>query len=265
MFSRAEIDRPVNFPTDGSLPIGNSCEEALQRSERLAGIGLLTAGIAHEINNPIGSARLAAETALAVKDLSGTGKQVTACLENIVVSMDRCSRIVRTLLRYCRDEPPEKAPCSINDVAKRAAEAARPYAERQKLAIGLECDPDVPPAPMNPLEIELVLVNLLRNALAAGGSGEVLLRTGRYDGVVRASVCDNGRGMSRLQLKHAFDPLYTTRTSSGGCGLGLSIARRIIQRHQGRITLSSREGKGTLVTVDLPAAARREKRFHFPN
>jgi signal transduction histidine kinase len=267
----AEIDTPPRLPLEGTLlaaapaKTGTVSAEALRRSERLAGIGLLTAGIAHEINNPIGAARLAAETALAVKDLPGAGEQLTACLENVVASMDRCGRIVRTLLRFCRDEPPEKTPCSLNDIAKRAADAARSYAERRKLAIRLECDRDVPPAPMNPLEIELILVNLLRNALAAGGSGAVLLRTGRIDGAVRASVCDNGRGMSREQLNHACDPLYTTRAASGGCGLGLSIARRIVQRHQGRMTLSSREGQGTLVTVDLPAAACRGDALLFSN
>jgi two-component system, NtrC family, sensor kinase len=264
MLSWAEIDTSATLPLEDTLPAagpaktGIVSDEAIQRSERLAGIGMLTAGIAHEINNPIGSARLAAETALAVKDLPGAKEQLTACLKNVVASMDRCGRIVRTLLRFCRDEPPEKVSCNLNDIAKRAAKATRFYAEQQKLAIRLECDPEVPPALANPLEIELVLENLLRNALAAGGRGGVLLRTGRTDGAVRASVCDNGRGMSRRQLEHAFDPLYTTRVASGGCGLGLSIARRIIQRHQGRITLSSREGKGTLVTIDLPAAVRRE-------
>jgi two-component system, NtrC family, sensor kinase len=288
MLTRAEIDTSLNLPLAGVLPAGSSYEEAdctkgdgslftasgnmgtisaevLRRSERLAGIGLMTAGIAHEINNPIGSARLAAETALAVKDLPEGGGQLTACLENVVASMDRCGRIVRTLLRFCRDEPPEKASCSINNVAKRAADATRFFAERQKLAIRLECDPEVPPVPMNPLEIELVLENLLRNALAAGGSEAVVLRTGQIEGAVRASVCDNGRGMNRRQLTHAFDPLYTTRVASGGCGLGLSIARRIIQRHQGRMILASREGQGTLVTIDLPKSACRGKDLLFSN
>ncbi len=102
-------------------------EELSRRNERLAGIGLLGAGIAHEISNPVGSALLAAETALAIKDSPGAGGQFEACLRNIVASMDRCGRIVRTLLRYSRQEPTEKQACNINDVVAQAMEQARPY------------------------------------------------------------------------------------------------------------------------------------------
>ena len=141
----------------------------LRRNERLAGIGLLAAGIAHEINNPAGAALLAAETALAIMDSPDSGPQVAACLRNIVTSMDRCGRIVRTLLRYSREQPAERQACSINDVAKQALELARPYAEQHGAELRLELDSEAPLAPMNPLEIELVLVNLVRNAVEAGG------------------------------------------------------------------------------------------------
>ena len=115
-------------------------EDVLRRNERLAGIGLLAAGIAHEINNPAGAALLAAETALAIMDSPDAGPQVAACLRNIVTSMDRCGRIVRTLLRYSREEPAERQACSINDVAKQALELARPYAEQHGAELRLELD-----------------------------------------------------------------------------------------------------------------------------
>ena len=188
-------------------------EEVSRRNERLACIGLLAAGIAHEINNPAGSALLAAETALAIMDSPDAGPQVAACLRNIVTSMDRCGRIVRTLLRYSREEPSERQACSINDVAKQALELARPYAERHGAELRLELDPDVPLAPMNPLEIELVLVNLVRNAVEAGSGSAMVSHPHRAD---RAKACgspwrDNGCGMNEEQLAHVFDPLYTTR------------------------------------------------------
>ncbi|MBN2577669.1 MAG: HAMP domain-containing histidine kinase [Pirellulales bacterium] len=258
MKSRAEVDRLFSRRPNGSLSHNGNSRGTTQPSEQLTGIGLLAAGIAHEINSPIGSALLAAETALAIKDLPEADGQLTACLENIVASTERCSRIVRSLLRYCRDEPPEKVRCSINDVARQAVDVMRPYAERQRIALRLECEPDVPQAPMNPLEIELVLVNLIRNALAASGEGsEVAVCTVRAEGVVRTSVRDNGRGMNRGQLAHVFDPLYTTHRSTGGCGLGLSIAREIIRRHEGGIEVFSRKGGGTLVRVDLPVPVTR--------
>jgi signal transduction histidine kinase len=229
-------------------------EDALRRNERLACIGLLGAGIAHEISNPAGSALLAAETALAIKDDPLAAEQLGACLANIVASMDRCGRIVRTLLRYSRQEPTAKQACSINDVVVQALDQARPYADSQGVELRVELDADVPLAPMNPLEIELVLVNLLRNAVEAGSRGAtVVVRTERTAGGARAMVRDEGRGMNEDQLAHVFDPLYTTRGECGGIGLGMSIAKKIVQSHQGGMEVRSRPGKGTTVCVELPA------------
>jgi two-component system, NtrC family, sensor histidine kinase HydH len=231
-------------------------EEIVRRNERLACIGLLAAGTAHKTNNPAGSALLAAETALAIMDSPDSGPQVAACLRNIVTSMDRCGRIVRTLLRYSREESAEKQACSINDVAKQAQELARPYSERYGAVLHLELDPDVPLTPMNPLEIELVLVNLIRNAVEAGaGCVAVTIRTSRTEGGVRVAVGDNGCGMGREQLSHVFDPLYTTRRQAGGSGLGMSIALGIVKGHEGRMEVQSQPGTGTTVTIDLPSIA----------
>lgn len=230
-------------------------EDVLRRNERLACVGLLAAGIAHEINNPTGSALLAAETALAIMDSSDAKPQLAACLRNIVTSMDRCGRIVRTLLRYSREEATERQACSINDVAKQALELAKPYAERYGATMRLGLDPDVPLAPMNPLEIELVLVNLIRNAVeAGGGSVAVVIRTEYAEGCVRVSVSDNGCGMNEEQLAHVLDPLYTTRRHVGGSGLGMSIAHGLVKGHDGQMEVSSQVGRGTSVTIELPVA-----------
>ena len=235
-------------------------EAVVRRNERLACIGLLAAGIAHEINNPAGAALLAAETALAIMDSPDSGPQVAACLRNIVTSMDRCGQIVRTLLRYSREEPSEKQACSINDVAKQARDLARPYVEGHGAELRLELEPEVPLAPMNPLEIELVVVNLIRNAVEAGdGKVVVTIRTQRTAGGVRLVVGDSGRGMNQEQLAHVFDPLYTTRRQSGGSGLGMSIAYGIIQGHDGQMDVQSKPGMGTTVAIDLPVTPHWEK------
>jgi signal transduction histidine kinase len=231
-------------------------EEAVRRNERLACIGLLAAGIAHEINNPTGSALLAAETALSLMGSKNADEHVAACLRNIVASMDRCGRIVRTLLRYSRQEPTEKQACSINDVAEQALDLARPYAGSHGARLRLDVDPSIPLVPMNPLEIELVLLNLLRNAVEAGrGNVEIVVGTASTENGVRVAVRDNGCGMSKEQIVHVFDPLFTTRRHQGGSGLGMSIAFGIVQEHQGRMEITSQEGKGTTVTIDLPVAA----------
>jgi two-component system NtrC family sensor kinase len=249
------VDEAVGKPGD-SARFPADVQEMLRRNERLACIGLLAAGIAHEINNPAGSALLAAETALAIMDSPDSRSQVAACLRNIVTSMDRCGRIVRTLLRYSREEPSEKQACSLNDVAQQALELALPYAEQHGAELRLELDADVPLAPMNPLEIELVLVNLVRNAVEAGyGAAVITIRTRRTEEGVRVEVSDSGCGMDQDQLAHVFDPLYTTRRQYGGSGLGMSIAYGIIQGHEGRMEVQSMSGKGTTVTIDLPVPA----------
>ncbi len=227
-------------------------EEMVRRNERLACIGMLAAGIAHEINNPMGAALLAAETALDAIASAEADPCVKACLHNITTSLDRCGRIVRTLLRYSRDQPAEKQACSINDVAEQVQEFARPYAERKNAVLRLDLDPDAPLVPMNPLEIELVLVNLVRNSVDAGkGDVVISIRTLHTDGGVRVDVSDNGCGMTQYQIDHVFTPLYTTRRQVGGSGLGMSIAHWIIQRHEGRMEVQSKEGVGTTVSVEL--------------
>jgi signal transduction histidine kinase len=248
-----QITHRVAVLHDGTMQA--NLEEAVRRNEQLACIGLLAAEIAHEINNPLGAALLAAETALTVKESSGVEDQVSACLRNIVTSMDRCGRIVRTLLRYSRHEPVEKQACSINDVAEQAVDLARPYLSPHKADVRLNIDLALPLVAMNPLEIELVLINLIRNAIEAGdGKVVVSIATMPIDGGVRVTVSDNGCGMSKELLAHVFDPLFTTRRDKGGSGLGMSIAHGIIHAHQGRMEVTSQEGKGTAVTIDLPVA-----------
>ena len=164
-------------------------EEAVRRNERLACIGLLGAGIAHEINNPTGSALLAAETALAIKDSPDAGEQVTACLQNIVTSMDRCGRIVQDAVALLRGSSRRKAGLQHQRRGRavpRVGAALRRVA-RGGTAAGL--GPRGPLVPMNPLEIELVLVNLIRNAVEAGGGNVVIaVRTMPTEGGVRVEV-----------------------------------------------------------------------------
>jgi two-component system, NtrC family, sensor kinase len=254
----AVLARRVDSGTeDASLGCSHpDLDEAARRNERLASVGLLAVGIAHEINNPLGSALLAAETALAINGSPGSGEHVTACLQNIVTSLDRCGRIVRTLLRYSRDEPAERQACSLNDVAEQALELARPYLSPAKAELRLELDGSLPLAPMNPLEIELVLLNLIRNAAEAGdGKVVITITTMPIADGVRVVVSDNGRGMSQDQITHAFDPLFTTRRRQGGSGVGMSIALGIVQEHGGKMEIASQEGKGTTIAIDLPVAS----------
>jgi two-component system, NtrC family, sensor kinase len=141
-------------------------------------------------------------------------------------------------------------------VVEQAMDLARPYGSAHGAKLRLELDASVPLAPMNPLEVELVLVNLIRNAIEAGGGDvEVVVGTSTTEWGVRVVVRDSGRGMNEEQLAHVFDPLYTTRRHLGGSGLGMSIAYDIVREHEGHLEVRSREGRGTTVIMDLPAAS----------
>lgn len=232
-------------------------EEALRRAERLASIGILAAGIAHEINNPVVAALNSAETALAVKDRSDSGGMVEECLVNIVDAAKRCGEIVTDVLKFARHEPTVKRPHCLNGVVHRAVNFSRDTIGQSNATVALALDASPLFVHINPLEIEVVVTNLLRNAVEAAADdkpGHIVVRTARMADVARVSVEDDGRGIAEEDKVRIFDPFYTTRRQAGGTGLGLSIVYRIVQAHGGAIDVESEPSRGTTITVELPLA-----------
>ncbi|MCA9118836.1 MAG: response regulator [Planctomycetaceae bacterium] len=231
-------------------------EGALRRAERLASIGTMAAGIAHEINNPIAAALNAAEAAMRFKDDPEAKHLLERCLDNVVRSAHRCRLIVENVLKFARQEPTERSLVDINTVVRDARVAALPHAERENATLDLQLTDDLPPVWINKIEIEQVLTNLLDNASrSADGPIQVIVRTALTKDGIGIFVEDNGPGMDHEQRQRAFDPFYSTRQKQGGTGLGLSIAHGIIQSHGGRIEISSEPGQGTTIIVDLPIRA----------
>lgn len=228
-------------------------EGALRRAERLASIGTMAAGIAHEINNPIAAALNAAEAAMRFKDDPEAKHLLERCLDNVVRSAHRCRLIVENVLKFARQEPTERSLVDINSVVRDAKVSALPHAERENATIDLQLANDLPPVWINELEIEQVLTNLIDNASrSAEGPIQVIVRTARIKEGIRISVADNGPGMDVEQRQRAFDPFYSTRQKQGGTGLGLSIAHGIVQSHGGKIEIAGEPGQGTTIIVDLP-------------
>ncbi|HUG69056.1 MAG TPA: ATP-binding protein [Pirellulaceae bacterium] len=228
-------------------------EGALRRAERLASIGTMAAGIAHEINNPIAAALNAAEAAMRFKDDPDAKHLLERCLDNVVRSAHRCRLIVANVLKFARQEPTERSLVDINSVVRDARVSALPYAEREDATIDLHLADDLPAVWINELEIEQVLTNLIDNASRSNeGPIHVTVRTARRKDGVRISVEDDGPGMTVEQRQRAFDPFYSTRQKQGGTGLGLSIAHGIVEGHGGKIEIAGEAGQGTTVTVDLP-------------
>jgi two-component system, NtrC family, sensor kinase len=226
----------------------------LRVSERLASIGTLAAGVAHEINNPVCAILLSAQVGLRTLGHPGQGHNAEELYRNIIVSAERCRKIVKSLLQFARRERAEKWEDDLNLVVQRAFTLTRGYAEHRGAAVHLDLANDLPKVVFSPIEIEQVLVNLIKNALEAGDEGlQVTIRTEYTSGGVRITVRDNGRGMTEDERRHLFDPFYTTRQDEGGMGLGLSTSHGIIADHKGAIRVESRPGEGTTFVVELPA------------
>jgi signal transduction histidine kinase len=225
----------------------------LRHAERLASVGTLAAGMAHQINNPLGAILNGAEFALLCEEDPDVLAICKRALEDNVKQARRCGKIVRNVLKFSRDEPTEKWHEDVSDVVRRACRVTAGYASERGAQVEFgPCDP-CGQVWMSPIEIEQALVNVIRNAIEARlHGGQVEVSTSCAQSVVRIQVRDDGRGIEPEALKHIFDPFYTTRLSEGGTGLGLSVANGVIADHRGTITAESEPGRGTTVTIELP-------------
>jgi signal transduction histidine kinase len=232
-----------------------SAERQLRMAERLAAIGTLAAGIAHEVNNPLAAILATAELARAINADGRRGHELDAALARIVEEAHRGGAIVKSLLRLGRRDGGERWPVDVNGLMRRFADSPRVLALlddcrlRTRFTRGSVC------AVIDPTELEQVVLNLVQNAVQAGAR-EIGLRTAVRCGCARIVVRDDGHGIDPHDLQRIFDPFFTTRADDGGTGLGLSIVHGIVTRYAGRIDVQSRVGRGTRFTVDLPVGIR---------
>lgn len=223
-------------------------EEQLERSRRLASLGRMAAGIAHEIRNPLGTLRGFAQY-FGGKNADDPAASQYAAL--MVSEIDRLNRIIAALLQFARPREPELQEVSLASLAakieKLVADEARAagLSYRSQLPEGdavLRADPDL---------LTQALLNLLHNAFAATEKGgEVVLGARPEPDSVRVFVDDTGRGLTLEEKERMFDPFYTTRKT--GTGLGLAVVHQVVEQHGGRIEVESILGRGTRVTLILP-------------
>jgi PAS domain S-box-containing protein len=236
-------------------------QEKLRTAERLASMGTLAAGIAHEINNPVGSLMLAAQNGIKALDLPDRLPFARRCFEDVIREGKRCSEIVQSVLAFARQNSAEQCPLNINETVEGALEAARPYAEEHGVQIHRRLASSLPQVIGQALVLQRAFINLIHNAVeACQRGGKVTVATTASPGGVKVVVEDDGRGLTKEQRKRIFDPFYTTRLSRGGTGLGLSLAYGIITSHGGAIQVDSEAGRGTKIHVEFPRnrAAREE-------
>jgi signal transduction histidine kinase len=245
------LRREIRERERGSRELEES-RSRLAASERLAAIGTLAAGIAHEINNPVASILATAERALELP-ANADGEVIERTLSDIVEAAKRCGRVVRSVLRFSRGEPMEKAPEDVNNVVRRAAQLMEHLVHDRSATLELQLAPEPLSAQINPLQIEQALINLLSNAFECKAGARVVLRTWRAGETVCVCVSDDGPGLGPEQRKRMFDPFYSTRPQ--GVGLGLSIVHGVVREHTGDISVESTPGRGTSITLELPATA----------
>ena len=253
--------RPAVIGTLLDVTERNRTQAALLQTQRLASIGILAAGIAHQINNPIGIMLLAADQAKAMIEHPSSKNEIIGCLETIITEAERCRKIVTSILQFARQRPIDSWPDDLNKTMHHAVTITRSYASFHRVGLELELAPSLPQVLINPTIIEQVIINLLRNAIEAGAR-RVRVHTAVCDGQVQYDVQDDGRGLTLEEQQHVFDPFYTTRLQTGGTGLGLSIAYRIVQEHHATIKVESAPTQGTTFTISftLPEQYSKEKR-----
>ncbi len=226
----------------------------LIRSEKLASLGELTAGIAHEINNPLTG--ILVFSSLVDQD-SRLHPELRKDLQVIIDETGKCARIVKGLLDFSRENAPRLRPVPLNALMEKALGLIEHQAFFQDVEIIKELDERLPEVMVDPGQIEQVFINLLVNAgQAMEGAGRLEVRTrlseqGRF---VRVTVADSGCGIAPENLEKVFDPFFTTK-ENGGTGLGLSVSYGIVENHGGRIFVESAVGVGTSFTLTLPIDA----------
>lgn len=226
-------------------------EEQLRRAERLSALGELSAGLAHEIRNPLGAIRGTAEILQDGIDPADRRYEFSRIL---VREVDRLNRVVEDFLRFARPAPVERGRCDVNAALREVLELSRPQADRNGVRVELRAG-ELPPLAGDRGQLRQVFLNLVLNALQAmPGGGSLTVTTESVDGQARLRFADTGQGIAPENLERIFNPFFTTRRE--GTGLGLAITQRIVQGHGGRIEVQSRAGEGTTFTVILPLAEK---------
>jgi two-component system NtrC family sensor kinase len=225
-------------------------QRTLMQQEKLASIGRLSAGVAHEINNPMTT--ILTSAMLLQEDLA-EDDPMRQELELIASETMRCRKIVTSLLNFARQSQPDKRLNDLNQMINECILLTQKQAAFKDIAIRCDTKPGIPPIWFDKGQIEQAIINLILNAVeatASGGSITISTDCCDQEDRTRIDICDTGEGIIKENLNKIFDPFFTTKTS--GTGLGLAITHGIIEQHGGSIEVDSELGKGTCFAIYLP-------------
>jgi len=224
----------------------------IMESERLAIVGQLAAGVAHELNNPMQG--IVTYSHLLLEE-TPDGNPSRELAQKIVTQAKRCTGIVRGLLDFSRQRKPQKRSINIHNVLNDCISLVKHQSLFHNIQIVPTFATDLPMVVVDPTQMQQVFMNLVINAAEAmnrGGQLRLTTRLNAAEQCVEIEVTDTGHGITEEHLERIFDPFFTTKEATHGTGLGLAISFGIIKEHQGTISVESQVGKGTTFTVRLP-------------
>jgi two-component system, NtrC family, sensor kinase len=225
-------------------------EDQLMQAEKLSSIGLLAAGIAHEVNTPI--AGISSYTQMLLKDTSESDRH-RSILKKIEKQTFRAAEIVNGLLNFSRLNDAQFTSLDINRLIRDSMTLLDHQLQRNHINVEFLLGDDLPPVYGNIGKLQQVFVNLFLNARdAMPGGGELEIQTGMIESAIVVDISDTGIGIPEENLKRIFDPFFTTKAVGKGTGLGLAVTYGIIQEHGGRIFVDSDLEKGTHFRLKLP-------------
>ncbi len=225
-------------------------QEQLWHSDRLATVGELAAGVAHELNEPLGSVLGFAQLTMKRGDLPS---EAVEDIDKIVAAALHAREVIRKLLVFSRQKSPSKTDVNLNRIVEDSLHFLSARCAAAGIKVPLRLDPDLPMITADPVQLHQALINLIINAIHAmpdGGNLKIETRGGKRN--VTLIVEDNGIGMSEKVTSKIFLPFFTTKDVDQGTGLGLSVVHGIVTSHGGTITVDSEEGRGTTFEIVLP-------------
>lgn len=230
-------------------------EAQLFQSAKMASLGVMAGGIAHQLRNPLGAASAAAQLMLREPDNKALGRQ---CAQKIYEGIKRASAIIESLLRFARPDSGALGEIEINEVISDTVAMLRHQANLSQVQVDVDLMTDLPTVNAHPSAMQQAFTNLFLNAcqaMSSGGSLKIRSRRSAIPDLIAVDFADTGCGIPPENLSKIFDPFFTTRPVGQGVGLGLTIAYGILEQHGGRIQVRSTVGVGSTFTVLLPASA----------
>lgn len=235
-------------------------EEEMIQSKKLASLGILTAGVAHELTNPLNNISMISQNFLELYD--NLSKEVRMDLmAKVAEETKRIESIVRNLLDFSKPREANLQRADINDTIRNVVRLMQNTLDISNVELKLTMDPGIPKVMIDENQIQQVLVNLIINAVQAMGPGGKLFVDTKFaanDGLAKIVVRDTGKGIAPEYLPHIFDPFFSTK-GVGGTGLGLSVSYGIIKQHNGKIRAESVVDGGATFTIELPIAKKKAK------